>query len=267
MSGLSTELEAALKALGASFHVRLIGTFDPNLVYAPADVEASPWLAENYPDFDQFPVKQGDETVGILLREGKHEGRTVGEAMQPLREGLIVSADMPIADLIPELKENHYRLVLRGGRIDGLVTQSDLLKLPVRLVVFALITHLEQVMASVITARWPDDSWFAELNEGRQSKINDKEFELRRRGMNPPKIELTEFSDKQDLCKKLFDGNKPKFKAELKSLRELRDQLAHAATFVDRSDGKTGVVAFVEKFESATRWIDELTKLAIKLKE
>jgi hypothetical protein len=187
--------------------------------------------------------------------------------MQPLREGLIVSSDMPIAVLIPELKENHYRLVLRGGRIDGLVTQSDLLKLPVRLVVFALITHLEQVMASVVSVRWPSDSWFTELSEGRQFNINKKESELRSRGMNPPKIELTEFGDKRDLCKKLLATGKNKFTEELDNLRDLRDQLAHASTFVDRSDGKTGVVAFVEKFESATRWIDELTRLAAKLKD
>ena len=267
MSGLSTDLEAALKALGASFHVRLIGTFDPDLVWAPAEAAAAPWLAKNYPDFDQFPVKRGDGTLGILLREGDYEGRTVGEAMQPLREGLIVSADMPIADLIPELKENHYRLVLCGSRIDGLVTQSDLLKLPVRLVIFALITHLEQVMADVISARWSDDMWFAELSEGRQSKINIKESELRARGMNPPKIELMEFSDKRDLCRKLFEGSKSKFKGDFDNLRDLRDQLAHAATFVDRSDGKTGVVAFVEKFEGMTYWINELTKLAAKFKE
>lgn len=266
MTGLSAEFEAALKALGASFHVRLIGTFDPDLVWAPAEAAAAPWLAENYPDFDQFPVRRGDGTLGVLLREGDYGGRKVGEAMKPLREGLVVSADMPIADLIPELKENHYRLVLRGSRIDGLVTQSDLLKLPVRLVVFALITHLEQVMADVISARWQDDAWFAELGEGRQSKINAKESELRGRGMNPPKIELMDFADKRDLCRKLFDGSKSKFRGELSNLRDLRDQLAHAATFVDRSDGKTGVVAFVEKFESATYWIGELTKLAAKLK-
>ena len=125
----------------------------------------------------------------------------------------MVSADMPIANLISELKDNHYRLVLRGGRIDGLVTQSDLLKLPVRILVFGLITHLEQVMADIVSVRWPGDSWFPKLNESRQSKIIEKEAELRRRGMNPPKIELTEFSDKRNLCKELV--GKSKFKEEL----------------------------------------------------
>lgn len=262
MGGRDAEFEAALRAMEASFHVRLIGTFAPELVWAPADAEAASWLATNYPDFDQFPVKEANATVGVLLRESDHRAKSVSKAMQPLREGLIVSADMPIADLIPQLRESHYRLVLRGGRIDGLVTQSDLLKLPVRLVMFALITHLEQVMTDLVSARSPNDSWFSQLSEGRQRKIIEKESELRGRGMNLPKIELTEFGDKRDLCKQFVGGSKTKFTEELDSLRDLRDPLAHAATFVDRSDGKTGVVGFVDKFESAKRWINELTKLA-----
>jgi hypothetical protein len=102
MEGREAEFQSALKAMEASFHVRLIGTFPPELVWAPADAQAASWLATNYLDFDQFPVKQGDKTVGVLLREGDHTGKAVCEAMQPLREGLIVSADMAIAELIPQ---------------------------------------------------------------------------------------------------------------------------------------------------------------------
>jgi len=57
-------------------------------------------------------------------------GRTVRESMQPCGRDKSSRPDMPSLTSF-RLKENHYRLVLRGGRIDGLVTQSDLLKLPV----------------------------------------------------------------------------------------------------------------------------------------
>ena len=264
MTGLDAQFAAALRAMEASFHVRLIGTFTPDLIWAPADADAATWLQSNNPDFDQFPVNQDDAAVGILVREGDHTGKAVRDAMQPLRDGLIVSADMPIADLIPQLRASHHRLILRGGRIDGLVTHSDLLKLPVRLAVFALITHLEQVMADVVCAHWPNDSWFERLSPGRQDKIVEKESELRVRDLNPPRIELTDFCDKRDLCMEIIDSSKRRFAQELDDLRDLRDQLAHAATFVDRTDAKTGVVAFVDKFEAAKRRIDELTKLASK---
>lgn len=250
-----------------SFHVELIGTFGDDLVCAPADgASAANWLEENGGDFDQFPVKQGGETIGILLRLRAHRGTSVRDAMEPLREGLLVSAQMPITELIPQLRASPYRLVLRGGHIDGLVTQSDLLKLPVRLVVFALIAHLEQIMASLIAARWPAEAWLSLLPQARQDKINAKQTELSSRRMNPPLLELTEFADKRDLCKKLVvEGSKSKFSSELDGLRDLRDQVAHAATFVDPSDGQSAVTKFVDHFENATQWIRVLTELATRI--
>jgi hypothetical protein len=65
---------------------------------------------------------------------------------------------------------------------------------------------------------------------------------------------------------RLGDGheNKTLFQNELEDLRELRDQVAHAANFFEGTEGKMGVVAFVNKFEAAKRWIYELTKLIAK---
>lgn len=63
MVARAKDFEAALQAMEASFHVRLIGTFEPDVVCAPADDDASRWLARANPDFDQFPVKKGESTV------------------------------------------------------------------------------------------------------------------------------------------------------------------------------------------------------------
>ena len=263
MSQLTQSFEAAREATKAAFHVRLIGTFEPALVCAPVDVDAEAWLAQAPTDFDQFPVREHDRTVGLLLR-GRQTG-IVREAMLPLSEELIASADMPIVELIPRMKARPYRLILRGDRIDGIVTQSDLLKLPVRVVVFGLLTHLETAMADLVTTHWPDNAWVAELSPGRQAKLMDKETALRRRGMNPPRIELTEFADKRDLCKRLISTGRKRFDQELDGLRDLRNQLAHAATFVDEdADGATGIASFVDKCEAARHWLRELMMLIEK---
>ena len=84
--------------------------------------------------------------------------------------------------------------------------------------------------------------------------------------MNPPLLELTEFADKRDLCKRLVEGSKSAFCAELHDLGDLRDQLAHAGTFVDPSSGQAAVTKFVNQFENAKRWIHELTALAARSK-
>ena len=258
MTHLSRSFEAAREASKAAFHIRLIGTFDPDLVCAPPDVDADSWLAGAQTDFDQFPVRDAGRTIGLLVR-GEYAGRVVRDAMQPLSEELIASADMPIAELIPRMKALPYRLILRGDHIDGIVTQSDLLKLPVRIVVFGLLTHLETAMADLVSTQWPNEAWMSELSAGRHAKLLEKEAALRRRGLNPPRIELTEFADKRDLCKPLMAAlGRKKFDREMDGLRDLRDQLAHAATFVGEGDGATGIAAFVDKCVAAQYWLQEL---------
>jgi hypothetical protein len=257
MSGLDTELEVALKALEASFHVRLIGTFEPDLAWAPADVEAAPWLAKNYLDFDQFPVKQGDATVGILLREGDHGDKPVNESMQQLRDGLIVSADMPIVDLIPHLRANHYRLVLRGGRIDGLVTQSDMLKLPVRMLLFGLISHLELSLRALIRKRVPWPEWMELLGPKRRRVVNRQLADFKNVRFEPDPLEFTDFSDVQNALANqpdLADG----FRAATDAIRELRNEIAHAKTYVSSADD---MHQFVDRFGYVREWIDRVSRM------
>jgi len=103
MTGLDAQFESALRAMEASFHVRLIGTFEPALLCARRG-RCRAWLAMSNQDFDQFPVKQGDATVGILLRQGDIRGNRPRCDAAFARE-LMVSADMPIADLIPSTRQ------------------------------------------------------------------------------------------------------------------------------------------------------------------
>ena len=100
----------------------------------------------------------------------------------------------------------------------------------------------------------------AELSPGRHAKLLEKEAVLRRRGMNPPRIELTEFGDKRDLCKRVLTSGRRRFDHEMDRLRDLRDQLAHAATFVDESEGLAGIASFVDKCEAARYWLQELMR-------
>lgn len=262
-SVLTRSFEAAREAAKAAFHVRLIGTFEPDLMCAPADANADAWLATAQPDFDHFPVRDADRTIGLLVR-GDWPGRLVRDAMLPLSEELIVSSDMAIAELIPRMKALPCRLILRGDRIDGVVTQSDLLKLPVRIVVFGLLTHLEMVMADLVSTHWPGDEWMTALSPGRRAKLLEKEGVLRQRGLNPPRIELTEFADKRDLCKRLLAAGRKRFDREMDGLRNLRDQLAHAATFLDDADDSTGIGSFVDHWDAARYWVQELMVLIQK---
>lgn len=257
MSQLADEFDAALRASETGFHVRLIGTFDPELVWAPGDVDATTWLRQNNPDFDQFPVKLDCETLGILLRNGDHCGKTVRDAMQPLRDGLIISADMPIADLIPELRENHCRLILRGGRIDGLVTQSDLVKLPVRMLLFGLISHLELSLRALVRKRasWP--IWMDRLDPQQRGQLQGKIEKLKRSRLEPDPLELTNFSDVITVLAAEPDLS-GEFQAQMDGIRHLRNDIAHSKTFINSA---TDVPQFVDRFEQVQEWIGRMKQM------
>jgi hypothetical protein len=244
-------LASALEALERSFHVRLIGTFGRDIVWASPDANATDWLARNCPQFDQFPVRDGEKTVGVLIRNGDHGDKRVEQAMVGVRDGLIVSGDMPIADLIPELRSNHFRLVLRGGRIDGLVTQSDLLKLPVRMLLFGLVTHAESSFRSMVLSRYPDDAWLTELSDDRRQGVTGRMRKLRKAKLDPDLIECTYLEDVIELVKK--DPGVPlDMHEDLESVHELRNPVAHVRAYVN---SPSDVRKFVDQFDAVRRCI------------
>jgi hypothetical protein len=213
----------------------------------------------NNPEFDQFPVKQGPATVGMLLRQADHERKTVYEAMQPLSEGLIVSADMPLADLIPQLRDSHSRLVLRGGRLDGLVTQSDLLRLPVRMLLFGLISHLELCLRSLVRKRIPLPKWLELLPADRRREITGKLREFADARFEPDPLEFTNFSDVLNMLALQSDlGLGGRFKTETDAIRDLRNDVAHAKTFVASVDD---VSRFVDRFTYIRDWIGRISAM------
>lgn len=256
-STLGSELQAALKATERSFHVRLIGTFGSDLVWAPPDAEAASWLADNSPDFDQFPVRDGDVTVGLLHRRSDYGHLRVRDVMDRLCEGLIVAADMPIADLIPQLRDSHARLVLRGVRIDGVVTQSDLLKLPVRMLLFGLITHLEMCLRALVRERAAFPIWLDRLSPPRRRALRQKLERLKAARLEPDPLEFSNFSDVVDALAHEADLGQD-FRDAADSIRNLRNEVAHAQTFITST---ADVQRFVARFDLVREWIERVSRM------
>lgn len=262
MPGLDAELEATLNAAEAGFHVRSIATFPPDLLAAPAGEDAGAWLKAHGPDFDQFPVRDGEATVGVLLRNGDTAGKSVREAMQPLSEGIIVAADLPIADLIPMLRDEHFRLVLRRGKLDGLVTRSDFLKLPVRMYLFGVASHLEMCMREALRARlaWPQ--WFDCLERvapksGKAIRKQLKELEAIR--LEPDPLELSTFADVIKVLETL-PGLGEHFASSAERVRNLRNDVAHGKTYIGEADGASRLADTVFEADQLTRLVTDLAR-------
>jgi hypothetical protein len=76
-----------------------------------------------------------------------------------------------------------------------------------------------------------DDSWMTLLTEKRQAKVRGKEKNLKKSRMEIDLLELTDFRDKRELVRQIADTG-PNFASDLSEAEELRNQIAHAATFI-----------------------------------
>jgi predicted transcriptional regulator len=168
-SNTYTVFEHTLTGLELGLQVHHIATY--GLVTCAPDDLVDVVFSE-YPEFDQIPVKNGQEVIGVLERECSEIGK-VKHQMRNLDDGILVAANEPLLDFMPLMADiPFYRLVLTGSRINGIVTRSDLLKLPVRLLGFAMVTNLELMMQEVIQHQLPDDQvWMALLSNNRREKV------------------------------------------------------------------------------------------------
>ena len=156
-------------ALHAGLTVELIATKLPQLMTCAPDEPLSVVKARNTEPYDFLPVLAPgdggrDRIVGLfhaakVFDETPADGR-IEQHYAPLSEDCLIGADTSILNFVTDADEMPCRLVISGARIVGLVSLSDLQKLPVRAALFALITGFEIAMFEAIKRECPnDDDW------------------------------------------------------------------------------------------------------------
>jgi hypothetical protein len=76
---------------------------------------------------------------------------------RPLDDSILVSADAPLWHFNHAVHEQPYRLVVEQTRITGIMTWSDLLKVPVLVLAFSLMAELELAMNRRILEQYTAD--------------------------------------------------------------------------------------------------------------
>lgn len=227
-------------ALHAGLTVDLISTERPQLMTCAPHEALPDVMARNTEPYDFLPVVVSDDgqrnrIIGLfhaanLFGEKPSEGR-IEQHFAPLSEDYLIGADASILNFVADADEKPCRLVVSGPNIVGLVSLSDLQKLPVRAALFALITGFEIAMFEAIKRECTnDDGWKGHLGEGRQKKI-DEEIEQSHEGDGfVDALLFTQFCDKSEILLKGFQlpESKTVFRKKLGQIQALRDNLAHA---------------------------------------
>jgi hypothetical protein len=170
---------------------------------------------------------------------------------RPLDDSILVSADAPLWHFIHTVHEQPYRLVVDKTAIAGIVTWSDLLKVPVLVLAFSLMAELELAMNRRILEQYKDDSWVGLLDPKAQEKISYRRSKLEAENLTLPTIELADLWHKAKVLRGILGAGRD-FEAELEKVVKLRNDVDHVKEIV-RSDAD--LKGFVEHLETAEAWL------------
>jgi hypothetical protein len=242
----TSSLAGANELLFESFHtglqVSLIGTPRNELKTCRSSEFVSEVVRRNIEAYDFLPVVEDNGAgappiIGLLHAApyarkdpAKIEGR-VDEKFSRLSEEFIIGGDSSILEFIKDADARPCRLIVSGSNIAGLVSLSDLQKLPVRAVLFALVTGLEITMMDAIRRLYKDDgNWLTVLSPGRRSLIEEQTKEAKAIDSFVNTLLFTQFCDKKTLIKHhgLKSRSKSSIEQTLSEIEALRNNIAHA---------------------------------------
>jgi hypothetical protein len=171
-------------ALQSSLPVALIATPRGEFCVCRSDEMIAEVIRRNDQGFDHLPVIDASRSerkriIGLLelvkFTDGGPAESSVRDHTVPLTEDNLIGADASILTFVKSADSNPCRLVLSGAEVTGLVSISDIQRLPVRAALFALITQFEMTMAAAIRRECSHlVDWKCRLSEGRLRKLMQK---------------------------------------------------------------------------------------------
>ena len=201
------------EAVHSGLTVQLIATPRAQLMTCKADEAAALVLKRNTERYDPLPVLDlaaGEERIVGLFKASTFFKAPIPDGqvrnhMLPLAEEYLIGADASVLDFVIDADSKPCRLVLAGERIAGLVSLSDLQRLPVRAALFALITGFEIAMTEAIRRWYPTTAdWMHHLSGGRRDALREQIEESRRDDGFVDDLLFTQFCERRTSSASLF---------------------------------------------------------------
>lgn len=273
---LEFDEDQLFNALETGLTVKLIATSEPGLVTCDVHDKLIPVVTETgVQTFDYLPVKRDGHIVGLLNRakiaqtlDGDEHCQlpdTVGEKCKPLDDSMLIASNAGILTFIETADSSPCRLVLTGHQVDGIVTISDLHRLPVRPVLFLLVTHLELLMARVIRDHYKDNEPWLSCLGNRREKLENDWNKFNEENLAIDILTASQFCDKREVIVKLFDLGMSKTEArrQLGVIEKLRDAVVHGSEYAQTADAALETICRVKL---ARTWIKKLSGLTKKFR-
>jgi hypothetical protein len=227
------QLEQLRKLTEGEILVRHIATYE---LFAPKPHEDAKIVRHKMDELkiDIAPLKElpyyHRYIIAIELAEGN-----CGKFAHPIDATLILAETLPVVDLFDTLQKQSFLFVLQGHGIVGIVTKADLQRVPVRILMFGLITLLEMNLRESIRQHYTDNDWINMLSEKRKEDVKGLQAERQKKDASIGLLECTQLCDLREiiarspLLQKIFpDFKKKRFRTCLRQIEKYRNDLAHA---------------------------------------
>jgi hypothetical protein len=234
-----------------------------SLVTAEASEPVADALRRAQPfGFDYLPVttQQGGAIVGLLevVRAARADhGAPVSALMDPLSASNLIGADAPLLSFVCAAHQHPCRLVLDGTAISGIVTLSDLPRLPVRTAIFGLFIHLEMFLTQMLRdLRVGGDDPIAALREGSRGRARKRWERRERQRTQRDQFDVMLFAEKRALAVDhgALETVRDRLELDLKLIEELRNPIAHGNDFAVTREEARRTAATVWLLREWTIW-------------
>jgi hypothetical protein len=190
-------------------------------------------------DFEVAAV--ADEAITSYVTTHALEGRasTVAQCSIPIAASDLVSASLPLSDLVVALAGRSHYFLLDRSRVSGIVTRADLQLPPVSMVTLGLILAIESGLETLIR-RETSDAWERLIPLTRQRAAERILAQRRAHGVDISLLECLLLCDRLAIARKvtairaaLNFTSVRSFDQAAKRVERLRNVLAHGGSLLD----------------------------------
>jgi hypothetical protein len=178
-------------------------------------------------DFDQIPLTSpdGSRVEAVFVR---------GEGRIDLNSAMFMAAEAPLLSFVETADQQRFRFLLDEGDFVGLVTLSDLQRLPVYALLFGLVIAVEMLLMEEIrrACNTNADAWLAKLSVNQRETIEKQWKDAMRRNVAIDRLSCASFG--QEIQAAIGLGlflKDSETHRRLFALKTLRDQVCHASEF------------------------------------
>lgn len=173
-------------------------------------------------EFDQVPLTDAYGVIeGIYVK---------GKGALPLAAGMFMAADAPLLAFVESADTGRFRLLLDGSEVSGLVTLSDLQKLPVYALLFGLLMAVEMLLRQWLrrTCGSTPDCWLDHVSDRERKRVEGRWNGARRHNVSIDRLACACLAQEIDAAARLglFAAADPA-RDQMEALKTLRNKVCH----------------------------------------